>query len=670
MKRKGLFIFILVVLAFLYLYYSMYTTTKTTIEPFEQVVHRPCTVWFTEKRKECDQGLFHKDAKTLEYMSKADILENLDTQIINTKEKIEDINNILKKYDGLTLTEIEKIVLADLEENLKQEERKYLPDTVLIQKYKFEIETYRIIAKKYFTEMDELKQEKILLENELVSLNQQKEAYKYKPTYTILEDIKNIKEKDPDFKCKVEFNGLDELYFENNPDQSDLEKNAYGYNMLGDPKNWAYCHKDVKTIEDKQNSDKGLQSLYQLAKKFKLENLSGLRPYDAKLSPTISSVMFNEFKQDDVLACATSRYPTIPNGMLEIKLTNRDTIEQLRVVKYVDPRYISDTLSMQLSEVDPLFLMELLFDLIIEINKKKVMVYIYPNKMITYKVYYLYFDKKCNQFYGDTTIPYGPSKTGDLLQFAKPETLIEKELGESYTESTVREYLNPTNISIAFFNDKIAEWNKELEPLLTNLNTVDENLEKYIYLQYIYKVLSSNQPETVKKLKIDEASEKPSYKVLVEKNLTKEAYLEKAKEYQDLISKDTAEQTKIKKNITEIQSKITEVRNFINMLKPFVIQSIKKTIPSYIKNYIGKPIKEFIHSYTPIYISNYNTIYMAITSINKNTKNTITLHTPTPAVITNATYKEVTRTPYYPVPEDINFEDNLFISNFKPENYF
>ena len=181
MKTKGFLIIVLVVLALLCLYYCTYITPNL-IESFNNnVTTRPCTIWFTPNKKECDQGLFHKDAKTLDYMLKVNILEDLDKQIKDTTLKIEDIDHLLEKYEGLTLTELKQVILKDLQEKLKQEENKYVPDPYLIQQYKFEIETYESNVRTVMDQLDFLKQDKGSLENELKAMMEQKEAYKLKP---------------------------------------------------------------------------------------------------------------------------------------------------------------------------------------------------------------------------------------------------------------------------------------------------------------------------------------------------------------------------------------------------------------------------------------------------------------------------------------------------------
>ena len=344
----------------------------------------------------------------------------------------------------------------------------------------------------------------------------------------------------------------------------------------------------------------------------------------------------------------------------------------MNVVKYAnDSRYIVEGLTRRLVDMDPNILMNIFYDLIIEIDKSRVQLYVYPNDSITYKVHFLYFDNTCKRFYGDTSIPFGPTKKGDLFAKSYPMILFEKEMSSSLTETPIREYLNPKVISVQILQTKLTQWTSEVQKESDKLSELDKNIEKNMYLQHIYKALASDQPDQVKSLKIDTTTDKPAYGVQIEQNLTKDVYLQKANEYQSFVEKDKLEKEAASAKIEENRKKIEEVNLFMNLLKPSIEKTIKEKIVENLKKYLNVPVTDFIKSYNPTYISNNNTIYMAIESINKNTKATVTLHGSPPKPMIQETIKEISRTPKYTVPKkNIRLEDDIIISNFSEDTYF
>jgi hypothetical protein len=666
MRNKLILLFILLIILGLSFYYCYYTTKQ--IESFENnVTTKPCVVWFTQQKQECDQGFFYKDPKTLDYISKVNILGDLDKEIQDHETKLTDIKKQVSNYDGLSLSEIQEQLVIDLNKKIREEQSKQYPDVKVIEQYKKDIDNYQSIAEKHFKDAAGIKNEVVELENKIKTLKHQREANKFKPTFNMLENIKNIKEKNPNFKCKLEYTGWDEIASENDPTKNDIEKNVTGLAKdLGHPSQWAYCHKEHKTEAEKLETDRYIQQ----------NKFAYIKPYDSKIGPMISSIAFQEFNEMDEFICddrlVAPKYPTIPNGLLQIKLDNKEHITEMNVVKYAnDSRYIVEGLTRRLVDLDPTILMNIFYDLIIEIDKSRVQVYVYPNDSITYKVHFLYFDNTCKRFYGDTSIPYGPTKKGDLFAKSHPMILFEKEMSSSLTETPIREYLNPKVISVQVLQTKLTEWISEVQKESDRLSELDKNIEKNMYLQHIYKALASDQPDQVKSLKIDTTTDKPVYGVQIEQNLTKEVYLQKANEYQSSVEKDKLEKEAVSSKIAENRKKIEEVNLFMNLLKPSIEKTIKEKIVENLKNYLNVPVTDFIKSYDPTYISNNNTIYMAIESINKNTKTTVTLHGSPPKSMVQETIKEISRIPSYTIPKkNIRLEDDIIISNFSEDTYF
>lgn len=666
MRNKLILLFILCIIIGLSFYYCYYTTKQ--IESFENnVTTKPCIVWFTQQKQECDQGFFYKDPKTLDYISKVNILGDLDTEIQESETKLTDIKKQVSNYDGLSLSEIEVKIVMDLNKKMREEQSKQNPDSKLIEQYKKDIDNYQSVAEKHFKDAAGIKNEVIELENKIKTLKYQRDANKFKPTFNILENIKDIKDKNPNFKCKLEYTGWDEIASENDPTKNDIEKNVAGLAKdLGHPSQWAYCHKEHKTEAEKLETDRYIQQ----------NKFAYIKPYDSKMGPTISSIAFQEFTDKDEFICddrlVAPKYPTIPNGLLQIKLDNKDYITEMNVIRYAnDSRYIVEGLTRKLVDLDPSMLMNLFYDLIIEVDKSRVKVYVYPNESITYKVHFLYFDNTCKRFYGDTSIPFGPTKKGDLFAKSEPMILFEKEMVAPLTEKPIREYLNPKVISVKFLQNKLTEWSSELQKDSGKLSELDKNIEKNMYLQHIYKALASDQPDQVKSLKIDTTTDKPAYGVQIEQNLTKEVYLQKASEYQTLVEKDKLEKEAVSAKIEENRKKIEEVNLFMNLLKPSIEKTIKEKIIEHLKKNLNNPVTDFIKSYNPTYISNNNTIYLAIESTNKNTNATIALHGSPPKPMVQETIKEISRTPKYTVPKkNIRLEDDIIISNFSEDAYF
>lgn len=485
MNNYILITFILI-LILIYIYYYV----STNIENFETISTRPCTVWFTDYKKECDEGLFHKDLKSIEYL-RNNTLSSVDKQIESIRKTMDSNNKILQAYDGMTLLAIERKILEDSTKYINEEKQKLSNRNQLqIDLEQQKLDNRQQLARQYFYNMPVMKNENIRLQNTLNTLLTQQKNIQRSEIYTKMSNVYTLKKDNPDFRCKNEYIGWDEFNSAGNPNFNDFEKKTSSVPQRGAPYTWAFCHKTNSTAASKRNIDTMIEN-----KKY-----PAIVSYNADVSPVTSSIRFNTFDQKDMMECdetlVTPQNPSIPNGLLQIKLSAQELITDMKVIKYKDnqTRFIDTASTKSLSDIDPGLLMTLFYDFILNIEKGKYQVYIYPKTSLVYRVYNLYYDNKCKRFFGDTKLPVGVSKAGDLFAKAYPMYLTDK----IYTRDAIskqkipfptREYINPSSITSKTLDTILQNMRKSYD---INYKIYQDNLNKQRIAMYTRDIRQNN----------------------------------------------------------------------------------------------------------------------------------------------------------------------------------
>jgi len=493
--NKYILIIILVVILISY-YYIYINTTK---EGFEAVSTRACTVWFTEYKNECNEGLFHKDLRTIEYL-RNDTLSTLDKQIMSIRKKLEDNNYIITNFKGMTVLAIERKIVADAEAYITTEKNRGLERNQLqIELEEQKIRDHKRLARQYFYSIPTLERENIRLNNNLTTLSAQLVNVRRGADYQKLSNVLSIKQKDPNFRCKNEYLGWDEFNSSGNANLKDFEKSSQEVAFRGHPYTWAFCHKNNRTLTDKTLLDTHLEN-----KKY-----DSVDVYNANISPNTTSVRFNKFDQSDMMECdekvVSPNFPSIPNGLLEIKLAPNNNIISMRAVRYKEKetRFIDNDMSKNLSDIDLNKLTMLFYDVILSLDKDRYQFYVYPKKTLLYRVHNLYYDNKCKRFFGDTKKPVGVSRSGDLFNRAYPLSLLDKvyRRPEAITKQRMalpsREFMNTTTFDSKILNAILTNMRKSYDDNLKVRNSDEFLLNQAIMLKDYYKWAWSVTPNCV-----------------------------------------------------------------------------------------------------------------------------------------------------------------------------
>lgn len=488
--------YILITIILIFILLGTYRYISRSIEPFESTSTRACTVWFTDYKKECDEGLFHKDLRSIEFL-RNETLSSLDKEIASVRRKLESNNNIITNYKGMTILAIERKIEADSTNYINVEKQKGLERNQLqIEIEENKLKNKQRLARQYYYSIPTLEREVIRLNNTLTTLTARLVNVKRGEDFKKLNNVFSVKQKDPNFRCKNEYLGWDELNSAGNANLNDYVKSTTAESQFrGHPYTWAFCHKTNATAAAKTKIDSHLENM----------KYQSVTQYDAGISPLTSSIRFNKFDPQDKMECddllVTPYRPSIPNGLLEIKIAPNNIVTSMKVIRYKEreTRFIDTNTTKNLSDINLDRLMLLFYDFIINLERDTYQFYIYPKTSLTYRVYNLYYDNKCQRFFGDTKKPLGVSKAGDLFGKTYPFILIDKvyerdAIKKQRIPFPSREYINPNTMNSKLLNTIITNIQTSLK---TNQNILAEDrrlLADATRLKQFYEFAWRNAP--------------------------------------------------------------------------------------------------------------------------------------------------------------------------------
>jgi len=407
-----------------------------------------------------------------------------------------------------------------------------------------------------------------------------------------------------------------------------------------------------------------------------------------------SRFSFNRLSPSDQMECddkiTTPDYPVIPNGLLEIKINNTNKITSMRRIMYQgnDTRFIDPGLTKNIKDVDNSLLRSIFYTdgIDMELTRpanapvtwtRTLKAFLSPNKNIRYDVYYLYFDKKCNRFYGNTTAAgtihpkyLGPSKVGDLIgyssmavttiptkiyfpdaQITDPEVLdyiflrvpgfSQGRYGRTYsiTSSGSTNYIKNLqdhrnqmmNITVASLNVRITDLENRMfaNTILLDDYTrqITEKTEQLTKLQTAGQCAKSPNNKWCSQYQRDINSINGNKsRVLREKDTNTRS--------RDALVKERDRMTRI----------ANEIQRFINTVD---VRTNTVSASQTLNSYIGRPVTDFVKGFNESYLSNRRTMYFKITALVA-ARPAVFLHDPT----TDAFSKRISLLPS-PVLTDI-----------------
>ena len=493
-------VYMLVVITLLFAITWVLVYSKVNREDFVTTQSRQCTVWRHPDKVSCDAGLFYRDLRALDYMSNLQF-NTLNTEIRNLEEQIRNNDVIINSYQNMSEGAIADKINREGEVYISSEVRKGTNrDQLGIEQAQQRIANRFNLAKTYFNSIPKMRQDNNRFRSDIINKRNQLNTLTQNPEFKRRKSIYDAKRRDPNFRCKSEYTGWEELNSINDEYNDNPEKQAVD-SIRGDPYNWAFCHNKNPNAQEKATREAHIKN-----KQYNNVYIDNSLSSD----PLTTSIRFMTLanRAGDMMECddrlVTPVKPTVPNGLLEISVNNEDIISSIRLVKYRpgDSRYIDEATSKSILDVDTNVLMNMLYDFIVSVESDRIRYYVYPKKSITYRVHYYYYDNKCQRFFGTTTMPLGPIKTGDMFDGTMQPFELGRVGGFMYSlqggsqlrmNFPAREFVNPLGITSTNIQKMFDAMNARIQQLNGNIKTLNDNKNFYImrrdswYWNWIYQ---------------------------------------------------------------------------------------------------------------------------------------------------------------------------------------
>lgn len=486
------YMLVVVILVFAILWVCCYKYISTQ-ENFTNTETRQCVVWRHSDKEACNDGTFYKDIRTLDYITNQRY-QTLTNEINTLDKTIRDNTEIINTYQNMSEGAIANKIKIEADTYIENEVRKGTNrDQLGIETAERRSADRFNLAKTYFNSIPSMIQNNIKFRNDIdnkrIELQNIERTSEYKRNKSVYDTRKN----NPNFRCKSEYLGWDEMNSVSKDLENDPQKITHEVNR-GDPYNWAFCYKKNKNSQEKATLEAHIKNR-------QYKNIS----IDNRLSPdplttgirfmTLDDNINDKMECDDTVT--TPIKPNIPNGLLELTVNNNDMLTRMRVVKYKngDSRYIDDNASKNIIDYDIKDIINIFYELIINIDSDRIKYYIYPKTTVNYRVYYYYYDNKCNRFFGDTTKPFGVLKSGDFFKNTEPMILGPTE-GFSYnlqgtssinTNYPLREYVNPLSINSVNIDRMLLAMRNRITELTNNITKLNNNLTWHKIWRNYYK---------------------------------------------------------------------------------------------------------------------------------------------------------------------------------------
>jgi hypothetical protein len=649
------------------------------VESFVGVPTRKCTVWFTDNTSACNEGWFYKDNRTITYL-RNNLLGDMEKQLTDSKNKLASNTVIVNTYKGMSQRAIRDKINAESTAIVTSESAKLTNrNQGLIDVHRGYLNSLDWYASYYFRIVPQMERENTRLRNSITSLKSRIRNVKNSSAFKNIDATLQVKQKNPNFRCKNEYDGWDEFNSTNDPAENDPVKKTSS-STRGDPYTWASCFKLHPNATEKANQKRYIESKRYPDIEYEDRPDPSLTEEQNKRS---SQIRFNRFNQDDRTVCddgiVAPNMPGIPNGLFEVKVNDQDIIQSIRVVKYSnDSRYIDPNQTKNIGQFDGQKLHELFFDSIYEAWPTQ-QLYIYPKKGadLVYRVHYVYYDNKCQRFFPNTTIPLGVSRGGDMLP-KEPGVVVYRNDSLRYLfERSIpnksvptRYYINHRNPSgLPIFTSIRNGINAEISNMERIVSQTRDSLNRNINLRNIYFGLYYRTPATILRCRRGGWNwRRARWNTYCwnETNWVKNFYLNIARYYERVVN-DLANY--INNNLVPILNSLYGRRHafnmYVNELDATARAFSTNTIQTILQGYVGKPATELIASYNPSYISNNNTLFLNITSFSKATYQVMSLDDAARRIST----PEKPLTVYDILDEDTTYENVFTAEEIDPNNF-
>lgn len=521
----------------------------------ETVKLRPCTVWYTKYKEECNSGLYSKDLNVLRNMS-YDLIraELMDFTVKSTAyQNALTYTNTYKPYYYITMkgdnpataeVSTNTSIFPELYENFKNDqERKnqeiknaianlkaYMINYQFNQEYidlvkslqvpenRSDKASYIAVGKNLqasYRSLATLEKARDLAEVALI--NKKSNSMEFQKLDQVIKEREQRLQSGKSDRCKVEYPGWFELDSDTNPHFKDPVKDTSDPNLskLGAPHTWAECYKLNSTLSDWSKFQADYENIrrdypdIQVGTKpvdigkgqsIKLLNVNGVVTDVNSTGPYINKIVFNSFNVSDTSECDDTivkpNYPQIENGLIEIKISpalfGTDTIASIRKVGYInDSRYIQTSSNME--DIPAQTLLDVFFDYGLEFSPEPVL-YVRPSRDVQYSVKNLYEDPKCRRFFGNT------NATGNVLP--------------SY------EHITGTPSLMMYFSGNPAYTNADYPAIVYTTSGQAEKKEKPVFFSSFARTdIAKYTSTTVKELFNDllALNRTPDYKPVIQK---------------------------------------------------------------------------------------------------------------------------------------------------------
>lgn len=632
------YIFIITLIIVIVVWILVYIQSRKAIEPFTALPTRECKVWFTDDLKSCNDGLYHKDLRSLQYL-RDNLVGNMEKQLASEKQKMAANTAIISQYKGMSERAIRDKIFATSSAIVANEQAKLSNrNQGLIDEHQNYLNRIDYYARYYYTIITTLEAENARFANSITVLENKIKMAKNTNQYSLIVKALEAKKSNPNFICKNEYSGWVEPNSGSDTINNDPAKKVSSTtaDRRGDPYTWATCYKLHESTNEKSNMHSYIENNKTKYNDIEYDN----RKVDSlteEQNNRTSQIRFNRFNQGDLTVCddrvVNPQMPSIPNGLLEIKVNSDDIIQSIKQIKYTDDsRFISQ--STNIGAIDGNKLNSIFYDVIYEAWPTQ-QLYLYAKRGadIVYRVHYVYYDNKCQRFYKSSDIPLGVSKGGDLLVNDPPliinnNTSFQDIFSRSIKNKSIptRFYINTQNVSgLALFSNIQKGFEKDIDNMNKLITKTRNELNWYVRLRDWWATLYHRTPATYTRCRwrIVRVGRSLQWRrvCVTYTNWKKNYYLVLLQRYQKPVTR--LENLLNKDYIPKLNGLISRSNSFNSYLKELdtILNTFNKNIiQSRLQSYVGKPAAEFMKSYNPSYISNNNTLYLQVSSYSKATK--------------------------------------------------
>ena len=670
--------FIILLSIFIVVWLSVYLRTRQEVEEFSSLPSRKCTVWFTDDIEACNEGLFHKDTRTIQYL-RDNMVGDMEKQVAADKQKRSENMVIVNIYKGLPERGVRDKIFNTSTSIIATEQAKLTNrNQALIDYHQRFLNNLDWYARYYFQLVPQLEQENVRLSNSITSLESRIRNVKASASYKNIDGTLKVKVANPNFRCKNELHGWNEFNSSIDPADNDPTKKTSS-TTRGDPYTWATCSKVYATAAAKSEEQSYIENKQFPDVEVDNRAIAGLS--NAQNAVT-AQIRFHRFNQADMFECddrlTTPVMPAIPNGLFEVKVNNQDIVQSIRLVKYAsDSRYIDAGQTKNISEIDGNRLQELFFDSIYEAWPTQ-QLYIYPKKGrdIAYRVHYVYYDNKCERFFPNTTKPLGVSVAGDIMPNEPPLVVYRNDslsylFARSIQNKSVptRYYINHRNPSgLPIFRVIREGINKEIADMENIVNSTRGSLNYNVNLRNVFaNLLSRTSPRITICYNYKRGFWWRTRRICYTAVNWTYYYYQGRAEYYGRVVRDLENylNNNLIPQLNNLYNRRTTFNNYMTELDAAARAFSTNTLQANLQSYVGKPASQLLGKYNPSYLSNNNTLFLQITSFSKAT-NTITTmddtgrRVPTP---------QEPLTSYDILDEDTTYENVFTAEEVDPNNF-